>query len=425
MNSFTKYLTALVFLLSAPFLIHGNETPYGGAFYSSVRYICTGISYDPFDKVLAEPAGNRLKRIFETSFLKYDPEEKKLIFLTYFEKMTPDKTGDFLCTFNEEDLVSFSYEEKSSEAFTGDWIDQSILLKDKNIPDVVEQDEIPDGQSILDELENNSNRGIAVSDDGTAADPENLKAEFSYTDKNGALRRFFYDNEGLSIENCDGIIFITRNYGNDMYRKSFDERLRLIKNEKLKFGPDPMNVILEEVRKYSYEGEAEVPSSMSFNQVQQGLFSETLYYPDGMIKQVKKSHEVLDETENSEERKKSAVLDDICEYFEYDEGKRIKTAETLTWKYSKTYFGKTKVEQLKTRYDYSYNDKVEKNVPPNFAFYENDVLRMKRLYSSSDDYTEIMYFEDGFSVEAVFKKGVKVRETIFMNDSEIRRRNFE
>ena len=84
---------------------------------------------------------------------------------------------------------------------------------------------------------------------------------------------------------------------------------------------------------------------------------------------------------------------------------------------------------MKTKYEYSYHDlpegEEESLIPADYKYFENGELRMERVYSAPDDYSEKLVFSGGLYVETFYKDGVKKREIIYANGKESRRREFE
>ena len=71
-----------------------------------------------------------------------------------------------------------------------------------------------------------------------------------------------------------------------------------------------------------------------------------------------------------------------------------------------------------------YEHKTEDG-EPDYYFYENGVLRMKRIYRSVDAYTAYMYFDGGYSSETVYENGKRVRDLFFLYGKLVRSRNYE
>lgn len=63
---------------------------------------------------------------------------------------------------------------------------------------------------------------------------------------------------------------------------------------------------------------------------------------------------------------------------------------------------KKKIAQKKV---FSYDSGGEE---PDFQYYENGVIRVKRIYSGLEEYVETAFFDKGFSVETLYRQGKKI-----------------
>ena len=64
--------------------------------------------------------------------------------------------------------------------------------------------------------------------------------------------------------------------------------------------------------------------------------------------------------------------------------------------------------------------------PPDFEYFENDVLKMKNKYSSQKgSYTSQIFFEDDFSVKTYYIEEKKVKEIYYSGESVLRVKNYD
>ena len=81
------------------------------------------------------------------------------------------------------------------------------------------------------------------------------------------------------------------------------------------------------------------------------------------------------------------------------------------------------LEQYSRKYVYKRNDE---NLPPDFEYFENEILKMRNKYSSQKgSYTSQIFFEDGFSVKTYYIEEKKVKEIYYLGDSVLRIKNYE
>ena len=84
--------------------------------------------------------------------------------------------------------------------------------------------------------------------------------------------------------------------------------------------------------------------------------------------------------------------------------------------------GKKIDSTAKRRNVYTY---TTKSTSPDLKFYEDDLLRMEVQNLSEDSYQETVYFENDFRVVALYDKGRKVNEIVYMGETEVSRRIYE
>lgn len=278
------------------------------------------------------------------------------------------------------------------------------------------QENIPQPQSsgaenLLDYLEQENSRGITEQDEKN----KNEK-EFTYSDKSGNLRRFYYNGEGMSVNSYGGNVYITRTYEKKIVRKCFDENYRLYHEEEFSFDANPKNIRLLNLKTYNYAQNSILPLLLVEEKKDSGIEITTKFNEKGLASAVKTVH--VEDKKN---------LTDRLESYLYDSQNRITEYELTTWSYKKNLLGRLVTESVKTKYEYSYHDEKsdeEANIPPDYKFYEDGVLRMERKYSAQDDFTEKLFFTDEIYVETVYQNGVKKLEIIYTNGKESRRREF-
>lgn len=449
------------------------ETPLQSLFFEASKCAATGICVNPEARALAAVSQKNIKRFYTARFALFD-ENHHFVSLYIAEVLAKNHIGEIDCLYDENDFVAFAEEkidiednEKSDSGkssalsdFAGDWIDQAIALSAMQTSQPRTQ--VNDGQSLLDYLEKGDSRGIAeqneeklyAEDESEDVEKPEEKKEFTYSDKSGLLRRFFYDGEGMSVNSYGENIYITKNYGNEISRKCFDSEFRLSSEEKFSFGANPKNVALIGLKTYIYEETSKIPSEMKeirFPQKKSDEASqkdgeieiETKFNESGLASEIKTGHweeiyqdktaETKNQKPENEKKREPEVkfFDDKLETYLYDVQNRILEYGLETWTYKKNQFGKTTAQSLKTKYEYFYHDDEKSedssssgNIPPDYKFYENGELRMERNYSASDDFTEKMIFSDGFYVEALYRDGIKRQEIVYNNGKESRRREF-
>ncbi len=424
---------------------------------------------------------------FYSRKIAFFDEKHNLVPMYLSEFLVRDRLGEIDCFYGENDYAALSssglFENAASGDYSGNasgdvsgnasgndideksfgWIDRLLALS--RAPSKQEkQNENFGGNAILKMLENGGGNGTEDSEkdfqnESGNYDDEAEKPSFSYERSDGTLRRFFYDGEGMSVNVLDGITYIARNYGNETVRKRFDSKYRLFLEEKFSFDSALKNTELAAVKKYSYMEDSSVPVSMTETQFDKKIEIESEFNEAGLVSKVKTIHWTEEPEEKNENPKnenpknenpknenpksaginqkneseaesagtKKKFFDDKLEIYFYDGQNRVLEYELTTWNYRTNMLGRLFAESLKTKYEYSYHAENEDGsiIPPDYKYYENGELRMERIYSALDDYSEKLVFPSGLYVETFYKDGVKKREIIYANGKESRRREFD
>ena len=481
-----------------------TQTPLQRLFFDAVKFSIKEIpaksSAKKLIKNLVKANEKNVKFFYSRKIAVFD-ENLNLVPMAVAEFLNRERLGEIDCLYDENDsfavFESETFADEKTEIpknFSGDWIEQAIALskmpsKSENSN---EKNRENDGKNLLELLEQGDSRGREISgtenpggieNSDEENDAENEKSSFSYARKDGTLRRFFYDGEGMSANVLDGNLYITRTYGSETFRKCFDSNYRLFCEEKFSFDQNLKNTKLLAVKNYNYIEDSSVPDSMTETQFDKNIEIETQYNAAGLAEKVKtryweegtrdtengkseagilktstkiemrdkengngtsrKSENLKSElknlkSENSGENQAESenlinsekkFFDDKLEIYLYDEKNRVSEYELTTWNYRKNLLGRTVVESLNTKYEYSYHDATEDGgeslIPADYKYFENGELRMERVYSAPDDYSEKLVFSSGLYVETFYKDGVKKREIIYANGKESRRREFE
>lgn len=401
-----------------------SETAFQSLFFDSIKYGLTGFCENDFAKEMYNAGGESLKQFYSRKILRFD-ENNNFTSITIAESLFLPGTGEIDSLYDENDL-------KEADPF---WADKVIMMYNSQSRSGKVQ--VNDGQSLLDYLEANDSRGITEQEENKQAgksEEAEEKKQFSYVDRDGILRRFYYDGEGMSVNSYDGMIYITRSFGNEVLRKSFDLNYRLVREEKLSFDTGLKDIKLTDLKSYTYSGDSTVPLSLKEEQPDKNIIIETKFNLSGFAESVKTTHwetESGDKEKQKEEKNgktaEKIFFVDKTEIYVYDTQNRVSEYELTTFTYKKNLLGRMKTESLKTKYEYFYHadgDETQPAVPPDYNFYEDDKLRIERKYTAADDYTEKMFFTDELYIEAGYKDGVKKSEIIYSNGKETRRREF-
>ena len=233
------------------------------------------------------------------------------------------------------------------------------------------------------------------------------------SDSKSHLKILEYENEVfMPLKTEEGIITIHA-AGKNVKRDYFDKLYRLTKTENWVIsGAEAAD--LKKSEAYEYKENEYKPYS---KKVIEGKFIEEIEYsPEGLVKESRKFVEAGNDKDK--EKKKDKIINPVWEKkFSYNEEGKILESISLDYKYKDKDY--TKLEYtFEKKYNYSYN---EGDIPPDFTYYEDGVLKMRNKYSiEKGTYTSQIFFDENMSVKTYYEKDVRVKET-FMNGNKVMR----
>ena len=199
-------------------------------------------------------------------------------------------------------------------------------------------------------------------------------------------------------------------------RLFYDEFFRLTKKEHWNM-ESVQNAKIKLVEKYEYEGQSKNPVQKII-EADDTLFVSKLNENGLVIRTLK--YEVPKQTEEdskkSDSKKQSNKLISTTTWT-YDQKNRI-TSETVS--------EKSKVQKQVFIYD-----KIDKlgdnpdNIPPDYEYYENGVLRTKTEYKTKGTYNTTIVFDSINSVRAEYENYIKVRDVYYVNGVQRRIKSYE
>lgn len=279
-----------------------------------------------------------------------------------------------------------------------------------------EDAEFLDGSGVLAALDGKDDRGIQEGDEKKEEIPE-----FVYYDRNGEVRRFSYDGEQMSArkrflgygENGEEIfqVEMTSSYGKKVKRRVFDEEARLVSSETFSIGSNSKDFILLSSRKYSYSDGSKIPSKSSETDFSKNTSFDVTFNESGLV--LHRIEYSLPSEDGEEKDKKSEKSPLRSARFEYDEKGRVVTEENAVW-----------TSGVKTVRKKVYKF-TETSQSPDFEYYEDGILRLRREYDDEKNFYERTFMEDGFSILSYFEDGVKFYEIVYLNDVEVRRKYYD
>lgn len=240
---------------------------------------------------------------------------------------------------------------------------------------------------------------------------EALEKEFDgklMTDSKSNLR-FLEDKKSILIPmtNEDGYSLIQAT-DSFVIRRFYNSNYRILKKESWKI--DSANVTEPESSEvYTY---AEDGITLASKLIDSGKdFTSVKYNEKGLTKSIEKY--VI------HKKKKYTIQKRECSYNDED---KIVSDEVIDYVYTDENYKKIKYTFSK-KYIYEYN---EGDIPPDYKYYENDVLKMHNKYSvEKGNYTSHIYFDDNLSVKAYYEDYIHVRDVYYRSGNIIREKVYE
>ncbi len=226
----------------------------------------------------------------------------------------------------------------------------------------------------------------------------------SFLDSRGEIRRFSYGEEQSSFSvSADGEnVILVSVYKERVKRRSFDSKKRLLSTEIFSLASDSRSLLLSSSRTYFYNENGETAGPIKSIEEKGKTRIETCFSPSALPI-------LIEEFVLGDEGEKTAVKK---RERKYDEDGRTIFDERTTF---------LDGESEKIRYEYTFTQTSEE---PDFRFFENDVLRQNRAYTAEKNWTETTFFDNGFSVVALYEDGIKIEESVLFGEMEVRHRIF-
>ncbi len=299
-----------------------------------------------------------------------------------------------------------------------------------------------DGEKLTSDRENLTSDGEGLSSDGEAfsdgqedflaEDLENLddfiesleqgnlqpppseeeeEKELTLVSKNGELSLNALSDEALFPQHTEDYTVLVFANKKKIVRKFYDKNSRIIKKEDWKIS-DISNTKLLKTELYEYQDNS---FSLKNKIIIENQTKSYYDYTDKLLLSSVKKYALY--TEN--DREKEALLFEC--FYEYDDKNRLTLEESREYDYAADSYKKlSKVFEKKYVYKYSF----EEDIPADFEYYENKVLKVKKLYTKEKGtYTNYIYFDDDYCVSVFYKNGRIVKE-IYSKGNKVIRENY-
>lgn len=318
----------------------------------------------------------------------------------YFEKYFPEYLGAF-----ESDNFYVPEFEAAAEI-------ENLILK---AVAEAEEERIADEISFLEEFANENpeifdEKNILPEEDEFEKIINSEQSQKEITDKNGNLIFMEFEGERFIPQKTENGYFIIHSQNNQVTKKfyNFDFRLesvekRSVKNSELK-GEQNRDFL----KKYFYDEETQnLTKTETFEAAQKTIF----FYDENKNPTKTQIYKIQDEQtflifENN---------------IKYDENGNVAENMSAEYFYNEDFSAQTDV--FTKKYVYAQN---REEIPPDFEYYEDDILKMKNKYSTEKgDYTSQIFFDDDLSVKIFYRNDEKTREIYFAGEKILWEKNYE
>ena len=276
--------------------------------------------------------------------------------------------------------------------------------------------------------ENQSGSEAAVSDNTEPQEELNPVEKFFeeakegkvITGKNNELRFYEFDKEILAPQfTADGLVVVHSN-DSSVTRNFYDLKYQLVKKEEwtIKSASDAKKLKTEEFV-YSEENGKVIKKDIVTEKTRESV----LYNAEGLPSASKK-YAVEDD-------KNYILMERTWAYNE--QNKVIKDVQNEYLYKSNDYSDKP--ELFSRRYEYTFNDTVNQNeegeteeneIPPDSKYYENNVLKMKKIYTAQKGaYYTWVYFDENLAVKTYYEDDIRVRDEFYNNGKLFRTKTYE
>ncbi|MCR4630094.1 MAG: hypothetical protein K5786_00515 [Treponema sp.] len=275
---------------------------------------------------------------------------------------------------------------------SADWVDSCIslveeeriaaqlaLLEDEDF--IIEEEPLPEPESPV------------ISD----------KPATEISGKDGQLVTSEFENEKLITQEHNGKRILIYASNGNVLRKIYDEKQRIEKEEEWEIS----SVDKQEVKKSTEYIYSEESGRIAKKKITENGRLEIISFVGKGLVAKKEVYQIL-EKENK-----------IISSFErrYNQEEKVSSEVSTSYTYTDDTYEKLK-ESYEQKYEYFYN---EGDIPPDFKYYEDGMLRMHNKYSvEKGSYTSQIYFDNNYSVKTYYEDSVRVREVFFI-DGQVRR----
>lgn len=318
-----------------------------------------------------------------------------------------EEQKELLKKISEEALKSSSQSEKN-EQVEAERLENEILKSAKNFSEA--------------QIEYNSLETENSEDELPEIQEKEEDKDVFVVDSNGKIKIYSFENEGenqnkeiLIPEKEDGFTVLTSANKKIITRSFYDDFGRFCKKEEWKI-PDVENPSLEKSTIYEYDSEN---SSLTKKIIFEKNYKTEFDY-DKNENPIKMAKFYILQTE---EGSKSFLINKT--EYSYDEEQKIISEKTIEKTYSEDY--KKENSSLEKKILYSYPNVLSENeIPADFSYFENGILRIKNEYSvEKGSYVSQVFFDENYSVKTYYKENKKKKDVYILDGKVVLEKNYD
>lgn len=284
---------------------------------------------------------------------------------------------------------------------TAVWVDELLIkIEEERIADEIAEmeDSLEEYEDVQEHYEEEIEKAL----------DENIEAT-EYLDDTDLLKFMEFDEEVFIPQKINDGLVLIHSVGGNVTRSFYDNSYRVTKKETWNISSVERSDLVQ-TEESIYDGESVRPQKIIVSS--KNTVKEINYNSDGLITLVENFDIYKD---------KNYITSKITRV--YDDEKRLIAEQSVDYTYKDEKYKKIDYKFTK-KHIYKYNE--GEDIPPDFEYFEDNVLKMKNKYSTKKGtYTSQIFFEDGFSVKTYYEEELKVRDVFYMNDEITREKIYE
>lgn len=264
----------------------------------------------------------------------------------------------------------------------------------------------------LDDNKNNENKDDSNIENKINEDiPKIESVEKRLLDSKNRLKRMEYNAEVFIPQKLGDKYVSVHFYGKLAVRTFYDSLYRIIKKETWSISNIKESKI-EIQEEYKYHEKNTKPKERiikSENKTVKDLFDENGRIIQNKNYLIQEEKEILQFTTN----------------WKYDKAGNVIQEENIENEYDGENIIKTNIKKEKFIYKNQKKSQTEDEIPPDYEYYEDNILKIKTEYTDVENYVTKIFFEDDFVVTSYYENGKKIKDVYSVGGIVRREKKYE